>query len=66
MADELHKIQVFIDGFDEPLTLHGGFDDYDDPYQALAKYGLFREGHSGEIQIGEAKLKLRFNTEPHR
>lgn len=66
MSRELHRIHVFIDGFNEPLTLHGGFDDYDDPYQALAEYDLFKEEHSGEIQIGDANLKLRFKTEPHR
>ena len=66
MKGELHRIQVFVDGFDEPLIVHGGFEGYDDPYQALAKYGLFREKHSGEIQIGDARLKIHFSTEPHR
>jgi hypothetical protein len=66
MSGQLHKIQVFVDGFDEPLVLHGGFDGYDDPYQALAEYGLFKGEHSGDIQIGDANLKIRFRTEPHR
>jgi len=66
MTDELHKIQVFVDGFDEPLVLHGGFEGYGDPYQALAEYGFFKGSHSGEIQIADANLKIRFTTEPHR
>lgn len=66
MTGELHKIRVFVDGFDKPLVLHGGFEGYDDPYQALAEYGFFRGGHAGEIQVGDANLKIRFTTEPHR
>lgn len=63
---DLHELTLHVDGFDQPLKLHGGFDGYADPYQALAEYGFFKGGHTGEIQVGNAHLRLRFTTEPQR
>lgn len=63
---DLHELVLHVDGFDKPLRLHGGFDGYEDPYQALAEYGFFKSGRSGEIQVGDAHLHIRFSTEPTR
>lgn len=62
MTKELHDLILHVDGFDKPLKLHGGFDGYDDPYQALAEYGFFRDARSGEIQVGDAHIHIRFET----
>lgn len=66
MSEDLHDLAVHVDGFDVPLKLHGGFDGYDDPYQALAEYGFFKQARSGEIRVGDARIHIRFETEPQR
>ncbi len=66
MGDELHDLTIEVEGIDEPLKLHGGFDGYADPYQALAKYGFFKGKQQGRIVIGEAQLVIRFSSEPQR
>lgn len=66
MDDELHELYVEVDGFDEPLKLHGGFDGYDDPYQALAKYGFFKQKRTGRIRVGGAHIQLAFTSDPVR
>lgn len=66
MDDELHDLHIEIDGVDERLKLHGGFDGYDDPYQALAKAGLFKGKCTGRIVVGNAHLAIAFESEPVR
>ncbi len=66
MEDELHDLHIEIDGVDEPLKLHGGFDGYPDPYQALARAGLFKGRCKGRIVIGKAQLAIAFESEPVR
>jgi hypothetical protein len=66
MNDELYDLHIEIDGVDEPLKLHGGFDGYPDPYPALAKVGLFRGKCKGRIVVGDAHLVIAFESEPIR
>jgi hypothetical protein len=66
MDDEIHALTVHIDGFDKPLKLHGGFEGYDDPYKALAEYGFFKGPLSGELQVGEARIHIKFETQLSR
>ncbi|MDN5938004.1 MAG: hypothetical protein L0H83_05025, partial [Salinisphaera sp.] len=63
---DLHALWVYVDGFSEPLKLHGGFDGYDDPYRALAEYGFFKGERRGEIRVGDAHIHLRFRSQPER
>lgn len=66
MSQDLHKLTLHVDGIDQPLHLHGGFDGYDDPYKALAEYGFFKGPIKGEIQIADARIHIRFESEPER